>query len=359
MKNVKLNIFFTFLVLSLTNCNSSGEGEICDKGLLVTYLLNDKIPDDFATLKDDISALDLSVSELVANPSIAQVEDARVKFKTAGLSNQLVSWVTFDPPTSNYNDFGYNRSFATWPINVELIETNILDENTDISLVVMSVKGLYAIEYLLFENEDAAIQLSILDDNRLSYLSGVSHDLKSQVTQINDQWNALNVVNASMETQVNESLTVLTSALVSDLDKLQRLKLAQGLRAEAIPELSSMYDEGESPYAGLALEYMKVQMNNLFSLYYGDIDAKNGWESLLDCSENGMALQTRINDNIDKIISLFDGLPTDKTFEEMIASEDPNIVVLSEKLRELVILFKTDLFSQLGLRIIFTEVEDD
>ncbi|MEM9548698.1 MAG: imelysin family protein [Bacteroidota bacterium] len=366
MSNKNLTFLFAILVIIL-GCKSEEtvleeENTNCDKSDFIEYYINTIVSERLTQYEATIRALDESLGIFTNNLDVASLEAARNSYKEALIAYNASKWYRFEPPLSTFNAINFSPYHSRWPISSEKIETKIETGDFSIEDYQFSLRGIYAIEYFLFGVDDEQLLIESFDASRIEYLKLISSQLKDRAQTVKKEWiewYANNEIGSSAS-EIKLILDVLYNALLNDCNEIlrQKLQIPMGLfsfEAEIRPE------KVESLCAKMSIFFLKAHFDKLAIMYFGGDKNSNaiGWDDLLKCSENGEKINSMIIAKIEIIEDLFDNLPADKSMQDLLSEDFASLEILNEQVNELNILIKLNLSSQLGLIILYGEVEDD
>jgi len=251
-----------------------------------------------------------------------------------------------------------HNKIDTWPSNINFIENFIAgtDELTSdfINTKGSSSKGLPAIEYLLFDSEEAITLLTIAEnaDRRRAYLFALIENLKSKAEEVIHKWTYeyQPIFNNDPTSDLGSSISVLVNQLISITEQVAQTKLAKPMGKTTDGLLYP--DQLESYRSGMSLQKIQSNLLSIRHVLFGKSSSSKTFladyasfvESDLD-SETMLTskILTQLNE-IDSSINLIEPpltLALENQFEELDE--------LYEKIRYLFILLNVDLSNDLGV----------
>jgi len=241
------------------------------------------------------------------------------------------------------------------------IEENIADKTTfdeDYFLTKTTVsKGLGAVEYLLFNNQDSemAFNLLIQDPFRMDYLLGATHNVLEKTNSLINFWESdyKEVFANSTETSCAVNARCLAfNQLINVIDVIRVTKLGKpaGLESSSTTNVEGL----EAFRSENSLILLRSAIEEIEYVYS---------ESTINFSEivNDIAGSTEvtgaINTSFNKTYTLIDGINT--SLYTAIENEDPNVELLYDSLLTLVQYFSVDAASILSVTILPTDNDGD
>lgn len=245
----------------------------------------------FQTAADDL----VSAADAYANDrSPAQLTAARVAFRTAMRLWSYAELFQFGPAASssqsagkdNYQGKGFRDRIYAWPATARCrVEEEILGQTSDIASVLISGRGLFAIEYVLFyEGTDTACaaagqvaqQWARLDPEQLSerkarYAAAVAKDVRSSVVALRDAWapsggNFMpSFVSASVYPSEQEAMNVLGWALIYVEREVKDWKV--GIPAGYT--MTAPVTGPETPFAQTTTDNIRANLHGFQRLFQG------------------------------------------------------------------------------------------
>lgn len=318
--------------------------------------------------------LEQSVSAWQGAPSDATLEDARAKFHEAMDVWQRAELLQFGPAGvmgSVAAGEDLRDQIYSWPLsNTCRIDQEIVREGyaNDLSGQAVNIRGLDALEYLLFYTESsnscpinsaintdgtwAALGEEEVRARRAAFALAVAREIRLSAERLNAHWEVGAEFRAQFEDpqsgthygSLREVLNAVTDSLFYVEKELKDMKLAppigvMGCASSSCPELA------ESRYADRGIANMSQNLRAFERLYSGG-EGGTGFDELL---EHVGAIETRdeIRADIAAATALVEGFESE--FLVTLAENPDSLLELYELVRNISTLLKTEFISLLDL----------
>jgi len=375
MKSANYFVPITILVLIFIsyacgsdNGVSGSDGNEFDRAVMLDNFGNNIILPSYNQFKSRVDELNTSLEDFASNPNETTLAGARDDLKEARLAWQNVNMFQFGPAESNLLRVILN----TFPTDPDKIESNV--ESGDFNLNSIGNRdaaGFPALGYLLHgigENETEVVSAFTDDanaENRLQYLRENIGLIKSSVDATIEAWNPqggnfiaefLDEQNAGVD--VGSSLGQLINAFILHYERFTRdgkIGIPAGVRSANIPRPSST----EAFHGGYSAELAVENMRAVSRLYFGN--GLNGEEGTglddnliaLDAGDLSESIGVELNEAIASIETLSDPLSA------QIETDNDLVLTAFTEMQDLVVLFKADMASRLGISITFQDNDGD
>jgi predicted lipoprotein len=338
-------------------CEGKDEPSEFDRKPILLNLSDSLIIHSYEAVIEKVNAFDAVMLKFKASPSQADLE----LLQEAWL-NLALSWKTAE-------------AFNFGPIQDLLIASTIDYIPVDTSSIIVAVaaykgqqeyllsqgsnkKGIAAIEYIVYEK---AGDLLIKNDNEryVAYLSLLSDDIKVKMQQVLAAWTdgyRQEFVNSTGDA-AGSALTLVSNQMVFLVERVKYLKLG-GPMAKTDLSTSSP-DKVEAPYSHASLQLLKQNVQALKIIFNGSegIGLDDYLQSLNIKDATGLLLSEKINSQFDAVIAKIDALDTD--LQQAIKNKEPQLDGLYLEVLNLSILLKSDMMSQLGFLMVFSDNDGD
>ncbi|MCC6617203.1 MAG: imelysin family protein [Anaerolineae bacterium] len=277
--------------------------------------------------------------------------------------------------------FRLGRAFVTHarianetPPNVDFIESLIAEpriiDADFIGTFGSNMIGLHTLEYLLFnsgapENVLARYTEGDAGAQRRRYLLIVTDILEQDTSALLEMWspdgqNYLRTfIVSDNPTSVRQSTSMLANEMIFSLEQVVQMSLHEPLgmgtgivRPVAVP----------APYSGFSMPMIQGFFEAFRATFNGNIEGQTGlgfddYLNSLDVMYNGVPMADEINREIDDILVAIEAVQQPM---EIVLNETPDkITTIYEEARDLVLLMKIDMMTNLGLTITFTDSDGD
>lgn len=297
-------------------------------------------------------------------PSPATLSTLRDEWKNASLAWQYCKLFNFSRLPVYHSPI--EKPMDT-PLNIDFIEQTILgDEVIDEPFIEGSgsnVRGLPALEYLLFAFEEEVLFEQFTNPRRMDYLVAVAENIHHKATQVYTYWSpeGNNFLGTFIDSdgdgsKVLESVSMLTNQIASQSEHIVQMRLGLPLGKSsggtAQPELVE----------GRLSETATMQ---IIALLEGIQQTFNGGEGLglddyldfLGAEYEGQALSERISQQLDLLRDRLTAL--ESPLEIAIVEQPSELESVYTEARELIRFIKTDMAAQLGVTITFNDNDGD
>lgn len=339
-------VLFGAVCLSLSSCGSESRPDVLQELASDTIV---PVFDDLAATTADLSA---ATDALCDAPSTATLDDAR-----SALAATRIAWSTSEPmwvgPVMD------RRSWAVidWPIAADEIDALIADDEplTTERLgkrVGADQRGLAAIEYILGAPDDDRVVDQLGDERRCGYLTAVAAVIADEAGLLPGDWvDGLRDGPPFIETFVDPDSEALDDLVNDSVFLLEAM--TDGELGTALGEMDREADLDaivEGP-AGLAVGDLTAHLHGLRLVMVGE-NERRGLGPLLG------------DDISDRLIAAFDAADVavaaiDGDLATAITERPDDVSAARAALKSLQILVNTEVVSQLGVTIGFSDADGD
>ncbi len=293
-----------------------------DRAALLSEVSTEVIVPGYASVQMQASALDDAATAFCGAPDAASLATLRGAWRDAFLSWQRTLAYGFGP--ADEMNLGPEMSFA--PTDPTAIEANIAGTDAIDAAYVDALgggsKGLFALEYLLFADDESTTMTALADMRRCAYLAALTDHVARTSTRLADAWSpdggdfastlatagqSGNVVYPAELSAISELLTALP-ALVDHV-KVDKIGEPIGYMAAPLP------DDVESPYANASVEAMAANLAGVRDVWMGTTHDFDDYLATRD-----PALAERVRGELDAADAAVAALP--EPFAEYAAGAD-------------------------------------
>lgn len=366
MTNKWIIALLALALLGISGCESSDTETIpFDQTLLLENIGNSIIVPSY----DQLNTLSIEMVEktetFIENKTAQDLASLQNTWLKAAKKWMQTGIFNFGP----IDELALHTSIENWPTNTIAIEESINSSNekttTFINSLGSSSKGLPAIEYLLFGNEGQSttdlVNGFVNDENRGSFLLALTVNFNSITTELFKKWDASNenfissFVNATGN-DVGSSTNILANNLIVNAEILKNEKIGVPLGKKSLGELLPKNAEAWRSQNSITL--IRENLLSLQQLFNGGQGI--GYDDYLNKIEakyEDQLLSAKINDQFDNCIDAIDQLSLPLT--DGLVQEPEKIEFLYQNTQMLVVLLKTDMMSNLGLLVTFSDNDGD
>ncbi len=356
------------LLLGITGCQDpeGGEDLSFDQSALLTNLAANIIVPNYEDLNTRLSGLESSASDFGANPTQGSLDQVRTDFVATYRAWMYCSTFEFGPAA----DRSLRAQVNTFPTDASQIEANLLSNNYDLTQASnLDGKGLPALDYLLYGvgGSPAAVLDEYNDSNKgpglVSYLQAVIADLIAQLEDIPATWSGSYqaTFNESLGTDVGSSMGQFVNQFNFDYELLKKPRLGIPLGVQTLG--TPLPEKSEALFSGISTDLILAHFDALSNLYFGrstaGVDGYGLHEALqaLEANYNGQLLADAIAAQIETTRAALEAIPGPLS-ATVVDNPTPANAAYSE-VQRLLVLFKTDMTSSLGILITYVDNDGD
>lgn len=318
---------------------------------------------------EEAAALSVQLNQLGGNLGVADIEAAQAQWRKTANAWKLCELFNIGAVRDAYI---HNRIY-TWPVNETFIYQYIngsdpLDE-AFVASKGSSSKGLAAIELLLFDDAGSAAVADSLTNaadaiGKLAYLKALGQNLRSVSAELNDLWavNSRNYYTTFVDaggTGLTSSTGMLVNEMAALLEKMLNTKLAKpmGKQSGNMPDRTLL----EAFRSRESLELLKSNLAVLeFTFHGGPGKTSVGIDDYLD-AVNAQYDDKKLSEKIDAqfavVRAAYDKLSPSLT--NALANDIPAMETAYTETRTLLVLFKVDMVSKLGITLTLNDNDGD
>lgn len=356
------------LLLGVTGCgpDDPDENSSFDQGALLRNIGTNLIVPNYQDLQSDVTALQLASDEFVAAPTTDHLVQLRSTYLAAYTAWGHCSAFELGPAS----DRALRANVNTFPTDTSQINQNIATGQYDLAAATnLDAKGFPALDYLLYGLGDSESEVVSMftqtgkGTDRINYLAAAVSDLKGLVDETVAAWNSayLATFEAAEGTDVGSSLGKLVNQLNYDYEILKKPKLGipMGVQTLGTPLPANV----EAYYSGQSLPLMRAQFEGIANLYHGrsraGVDGYGLHEALegLNATYAEGSLAAEIASQISTVESMLADLPG--PLSETVVNDPDAAEAAYTQVQRLVVLFKTDMSSALGILITYVDNDGD
>lgn len=352
------------LAIALIGCKEPVEYNY-DKAALLTDVANGQILPTSAGFLISADSLDGSAEAFAASPDSAHLSTLKAQWEVA-----VLKWKACEP-----FDFGVAKNsylsgrIGKWHCDPAIIEGKIAGgDSLDAAFfqnLGATARGLYAMEYLLFEHDHAATVQDFTSaqnaSRRLTYLRGIAHELHSKARAWHDLWasapeNYSEAWAQSTASGLEDPVGLLVNGMISVLEEVTKAKVGKPFGKFDLGILNP--DGVESPRTGISLPLIRANVRSLESIFEG---AENtGLDKALDdlhAMYGEADLSLAITQQFGVVNHAMDQITM--PFQDALINQHQQVEDLYQALKALTVLFKADLSSAMSITVTVTDTDGD
>lgn len=350
--------------MALSSCDSDsgigGNFNSYEQADLLNNLGNNLIIEAYTNLNEASSSLKSATASFTSELTAQSLVDLRDQLRQTRLAWQACTPYSFGPAS----DLGLASNLNIYPIDQTQIERNIASGNYDLNALSNNdAKGFQSIGYLInrtgLSNEEI---IDSFDTNRITYLTEVVELIQVTTQNVLNTWNNdyLQVFTSEDARGIDagSSLGLLVNALNREFERNTRdgkVGIPVGIRSlgEPFPEATEAY------FSGYSVALLSENIEAFEQLFKGN--EGEGLDDYLNAisavTSSNTQLTTEINNQFVAIESaigqISDPLPAS------IESQKADVELVFAEMQKLVVLFKTDMASALGVIITYQDSDGD
>ncbi|MEZ5008323.1 MAG: imelysin family protein [Chitinophagales bacterium] len=325
----------------------------------------DLITHSFNELGQAIDDLNTQIAAFNNQSSITEFETIQDQFLEVVLTFQAARLFDIGPIKANL----YMSNMAQWPSKNAIILSSIsgteVITQSFVSNLGANQKGLYGIEFLLFQdqlNNQDIFELFTSDSNaekRLAYLKYTAQEIKTIFTDMNALWldTYKNEFSEALENGVSGAENRIYNQSVTVIDEvINYIRLANdAFDIDAIAPNEDNLILWNSQYTATAINHLiaaisTVYLNNTQPGLFDHLNFVNAkWE-------DGNLLADEIQDKLENAQSMLSNI---NNMESAILTNDANIESLEQELKDILVLYRADMASWLSLLLLVGDNDGD
>lgn len=333
-----------------------------DRKNLLSNLGNQIIYEYENTLQSAIQ-LENSINQFNEDVNLSNLQSLKNQYLSLLFQWKKAEFSNFGPQEENF--IGQNIDYGNF--NPNLFQQNLANSHLDSTYFAeagVTVKGLGCLEFMLYnQNDNQTLNLFTTDslaNRRKIYLLGCVKEIQYQLKKLIQLWkpeggNYLQTFVSKDSRDVTSSLTVYCNSLVFFMEHVRRSKIGQpsGIENQGNINLNLL----EKRLSQQSIHCIQANLEGLQNAFTG----KNG-EGLddllnhLKIEYNGTLLSEVIKN---KFIEVQSKVSNISNLENAIQNDFTKVQELHTSLKQLVVLLKVDMMSNLGLLITYTDNDGD
>ncbi len=349
----KLTVALITIIL-ITGCS----GNNFDRGQILENVTNNLIIPTYENFDQTTEALHTASQTFTENPTSESLSNLKSAWETSIKTWKRAEVYNFGPVESLVLVTAIDR----WPTSERGVEQAIEDyDGSDDYLIRIGSnrKGLPAIEYLLFHDDESVILDEFSDENRKAYLNLLTEALTRHSAAILEDWNSgyKEEFISNTGNKADSGITLLANELGYILQKvrMEKLEIPFGAQTEGTPRLQML----ESVHANISKEL--IRENLLAAQETFDGADSTGFDDYIEAlgieDENGELLSEAIKSEYENAFRILDSM--DGSLENAILNQRETVQELIDSVQKLYIYTNIDMISQLGILTVFSDNDGD
>ena len=343
-------ILLTSILLLNTQCKNENTSEFNRKKLLENIAYGIVIPQINEAIKT-AQILAENIEQLEEDLCVEKLNISRDSWKELLFQWKAIEILNIGTIKSSF----IHSSIGRWPCNPLFIDNLCTTDNLNIQDIYSSgasSKGIYAIEYLLFDNN------IITNSDKLKLLKIQTEALGDAFDKLLDLWIGPNAYSETFTTDLDMNIyspfASYINAIVSNIDFIYKERLGKPMGKFNITQIIAPYTV-ENKYARISLKAINKSLTALLKLYKGNeqLGIDDNLISVLGNSDLSNKIEEQFNICINQSSKLSESLivALENNYEEL--------EILYDEIRKLKIILKNEMSSTLSVIIILGTSDGD
>jgi predicted lipoprotein len=363
MKKEVVILVCSFALL-LVGCKKEGgdkkDPSDFNRAAMLENLGEELILNGYAAFENTTALLEIAATTFNSTTSDANLDTLKNAYQAAYISWQGISPFEFGPA----GEAALKSNLNIYPTSAQKIEDNITNGKFELDVLQnKDAKGFPALDYLLYHNKLDSFTTSTQAANRKQYLLAIVTAIAHKAKQVHSAWsksgnNYIATFKQLSGTDVGSSL----GSIVNELNKHMEVDFRDGkfgipvgIRSAGI----AIPNNVEAFYSGFSIELAQQNLQTIKKLYLGmDSNGKNA--AGLDDHLIGVGaeeLNSSITVQLATIEQQLQALQS--PLSTLIETNPTPVETLYKELQKLVVLFKVDMPSRLGVLITYQDNDGD
>lgn len=355
-----LSCLFAAIGLAAGAC-TPGKKEIADtdrKAVLHSIAHNVIVP-AFSAFSARTDSLLTATAAFTSNPTPGALDAARENWRSAAIAWKMASAYSFGP---------VDDQFLAGPIDYPSVHYGNIEKNIRSGAVIdeaylntvgTSLKGLKAIEYLLFKEknpETVAAEFGAVQSRR-AYLLALAYSLNLQAKNIVAAWDIYADTFANSNGHdIKSATSTLVNKCVSQINFIKDERLAMPLGMKRNGTVNPDLIEGR--LSGESVALLKAEVLSVKACFgSGQVIGINQLLDRLGATYNDRPLSVAIDEQFKEIEERIDAISI--PLDQALSSEKPQVSAVYDAVKKLQILIEVDVVNQMGIILTFSDNDGD
>ena len=339
---------------------------VFDRWQMLRDIVNYTVVPMHAAFTEETVALNEAVAAFMEAPSAATLTALQDAWRNAAIAWARVELYTIE------NTMFRVGSISSRPANTAFIDDFIagdaeLDE-AFIASIGSTSKGLPALEYLIFGEDNEIVLRRFLDDEwgtrRLQYVRSTSRALQTSAQDLLEEWQAIGAEFLEDEPStatVDMALRDSANEIISGLQTVFEHKLGDPLGTNTGGEPQP--DRVEAPLSDISTELMIANIEGLQAIFDADSSIQPdtlGYDDYLDfvgAMYNDESLSVVIQNQFTELLAALTAI--EAPLEIAVVENQDQVIAVNTALRVLQIYIRADMMSELAIETVFTDQDGD
>lgn len=361
------------VVWSCSKSEEPGAFDTFDRQSMLTNVGNNVIIPSFDAFYQKSTALETAITNFTADVKNEQkLMAAQQAWRDMAKAWKQASVFKQGPIEDKFLLSNIDFSTKGVYLNTTLLEKAITDGTTIDDAYIESkgstVKGVHAIEYLLFDKAQLNANViggytGINGANRTAYLKALATNLKNQAQLILDGWNGgyvMTFINADGR-DINSSLGTLSNKLIDLIYTIrdERIGAPKGNRNNGVPQPILVESALSNSSITLAINELKGLENAFLGRTPAGIDGI-GLDDLLDnlgAKSGNDLLSAKIKNQFATVYTKLNAIPA--PLQTAVINNKTEVQAAYDEIKKLQVLMEVDMINNLGVLLTFSDNDGD
>jgi len=345
-------IFLVAISIAVLSCDSKEEtASSYDRKPILVNISDSLILPAYSNFQLEVSEFQSDLNIYENESTEANMKQLKEAWIQMALAWKYAEAYNFGPIESLFLE----NSMHYFPVDTAAISKaveNYSNQENYLASLGSNKKGLAAIEFILFSNEE-------LSGQQLAFIQLLSTDLSNNMDKVLDKWNTAYHQEFIDKTgnSASSSMTLVANEMIFLLEKVKNMKLGEPMGKADMGEPHPA--KVESPYSNISLKLLAENVESVKDVFNGGNGAgMDDYLNALDVKDDeGLLLTKKINQQFDKVINIARSIEDD--LSSAIINHNPKLDELYLEMINLTIIIKNDMMSQLGLLTVFSDNDGD
>lgn len=342
--------------------NTENNGSSFDRKEMLTNYANNLIIPAFQDAEIAMRQMRTAVQTFCSNPTSSTLAEARAAYEQAGIAWQYVNGYNFGPAGEMGLRKTLNEEIGTFPVTTSKIEDYIANGDTSFNNFDRDSRGLYAIDYLLFEQSEPQLVAKFSDQNRKNYLMRCVNHAYAALFAVQSQWSTFrNDFISNTGTDIGSSTSIFYNEFLKSFEGLKNFKFGVplGLRPGQNAPLPGNV---EAFHSGLGAQFAKEHWKACKLIWEGQSKSGANGIGLREYAQSVVGGEALVNSTLmqqSAIDAAFAQLPNTPKLSELIQSQFATVETVHTEMQKHTRFYKSDLSSLIGVSVTFSSGDGD
>jgi predicted lipoprotein len=335
-----------------------------DRGALLSNMANGIIMPAYDSSVFYFASLAQSIQQFRAEPTVLHLQVAQQNWKQFARSWQYAAAFNFGPAAEKGIKKTLAEEVGSFPISSTKIESFIMANDTSFANFDRDSRGIFAVEYLLFGENESANEILAKYANqapRFLYLLACANHIGLNLKWVQTEWKTYQAsFVSSVGTDIGSSTSLLYNEFLKYYEGLKNFKF--GIPLGKRPGQTTVLPKSvEAYYSGYSTQLAREHWRCVQLIWEGtNLNGKSGvgFKAYLDKVEGGKALIDLTLDQVKATQNKLDSLPA-SSLSTAISNDFNRVDEVHTELLKLTRFYKSDLSSLIGIAVTYSSGDGD